>query len=66
LQIFIPNSENIKREKRNAYGIFVRKPEEKRLFGRHRRMREDNIKTDLREIGWKGVNWMHLAQDMDQ
>jgi hypothetical protein len=21
---------------------------------------------DLRETGWKGVDWMHLAQDRDQ
>jgi hypothetical protein len=21
---------------------------------------------DLREIGWENVDWMHLAQDMDQ
>jgi hypothetical protein len=26
----------------------------------------DNIKMDLREIGWDGVDWMHMAQDRDQ
>jgi hypothetical protein len=26
---------------------------------------EDNIKTDVRKIGWKGVDWIHLAQDTD-
>jgi hypothetical protein len=26
---------------------------------------EDNIRVDLREIGWEGVDWMHLAQDRD-
>jgi hypothetical protein len=26
----------------------------------------DNIKIYLREIGWDGVDWMDLAQDMDQ
>jgi hypothetical protein len=26
----------------------------------------DNIKMDLREIGWAGVDWIDLAQDMDQ
>jgi hypothetical protein len=25
---------------------------------------EDNIRMDLREIEWEGVDWMHLAQDM--
>jgi hypothetical protein len=24
---------------------------------------EDNVRMDLREIGWEGVDWMHLAQD---
>jgi hypothetical protein len=23
----------------------------------------DNIKMDLKEIGWKGIKWIHLAQD---
>jgi len=27
---------------------------------------EDNIKMDIREISWKVVDWMHLAQDKDQ
>jgi hypothetical protein len=31
--------------------------------GRHRW--EDNIKMDLREIGWKGVDWIHLAEERD-
>jgi hypothetical protein len=26
---------------------------------------EDNDKTDLRGIGWGGMDWIHLAQDMD-
>jgi hypothetical protein len=26
----------------------------------------DNIRMDLREIGWEGVDWMHLAQDIDR
>jgi hypothetical protein len=26
----------------------------------------DNIKMDLREIGWDGVDWMDLAQDREQ
>jgi hypothetical protein len=29
-------------------------------------MWEDNIRTDLREIGWEGVDWMHGAQYRDQ
>jgi hypothetical protein len=26
----------------------------------------DNIKMDLREIGWDGMDWIDLAHDMDQ
>jgi hypothetical protein len=26
----------------------------------------DNIKIDLREIGWDGVDWIDMAQDRDQ
>jgi hypothetical protein len=25
-----------------------------------------SIKIDLEEIGWDGVEWMHLAEDSDQ
>jgi hypothetical protein len=41
------------------------KPQEKRQLGRHRRRWEDNIKIDLREIGWGRMDWFHLAQDRD-
>jgi hypothetical protein len=53
-------------EKRNAYRIFVGKPEGKRPLGRARRMWEDNIRMDLREIGWGVMDWIDLAQDKDQ
>jgi hypothetical protein len=29
-------------------------------------VREDNIRMDLRQIGWEGVDWMHLVQDRDE
>jgi hypothetical protein len=51
--------------KRNAYRILVRKPEGKRPLGRPRRRWTDNIKMDLREIGWGGMDWIHLAQDKE-
>jgi hypothetical protein len=38
----------------------------KRPLGSSRRKWEDIITTNLREIGWKGVDWIHLAQDRDQ
>jgi hypothetical protein len=44
----------------------VGKPEGKRPLGRPRRRWVDNIKMDLREIGWDGVGWMYMAQDRDQ
>jgi hypothetical protein len=37
--------------------IQVRKPERKRPLGRPRRRWVDNIKMDLREIGWDGKVW---------
>jgi len=43
-------------EMRNAYEILVGKPERKRPLGRSRRGWEDNIRMDLREIGWEGVD----------
>jgi hypothetical protein len=46
-------------EIRNVYKILIGKPEGKRPLGRH-------IRTNLSEIGWKGVDWMYLAQDRDQ
>jgi hypothetical protein len=39
-------------ERRGAYRALVGKPEGKRPFGRPRRRREDNIKMDLRVVGW--------------
>jgi hypothetical protein len=53
-------------EKMNAYRILVGKPEGKRPLGRPRRRREDNIRMDLREIEWGGMDWIDLAQDRDQ
>jgi hypothetical protein len=53
------------RTKRNAYRILVGKPEGRRTLGRPRRRREDNIKMDLRRIGWGGMDWIYLAQDRD-
>jgi hypothetical protein len=53
-------------EKRNAYRILVGKPEGKRPLERLRRRWEDNIRMDLREIGWGAMDWIDLAQDRDQ
>jgi hypothetical protein len=52
--------------KRNAYRILVGQLNRKRPLGRPRRKWVDNIKIDLREIGWNGIDWLHLAQGMEQ
>jgi hypothetical protein len=44
--------------KGNAYRILVGKPGGKRLLGKRRRSLDDNIKMDLREIGWGGTVWI--------
>jgi hypothetical protein len=53
-------------EVRGAYNILVERPEEKRPLGRPRCRWEDNIKMDLREIGFGDVDWIHWAQDRDR
>jgi len=50
----------------NAFIILVGKPEGKRPRGRSERRWEDNVIMDLRDVGWEGVHWMHLAEDRDQ
>jgi hypothetical protein len=54
------------REGRGVYRVLVGRPEGKRPLGRPRRMWEDNIKMDLREIGIDVANWIQLAQDRVQ
>jgi hypothetical protein len=53
-------------EERKVYKVLVGKPEGKRPLGRPRRMWEDGIRMDLRETGWRGVDWIRLAQDRDR
>jgi hypothetical protein len=53
-------------EGRNVYRVVVGNPARKRPLERPRRRWEDGIKMDLREIGWGGVEWIHLAQDRDR
>jgi hypothetical protein len=47
-------------EMKNAYRIFVGKPEGKRPLGIPVRRWEDNIRMDVREIGWEDVDWIRL------
>jgi hypothetical protein len=50
-------------DKRNAYRIFVGEPDGKKPLGRPRCRWMDDIKLDLRETGWDGMDWINLAQD---
>jgi hypothetical protein len=51
---------------RTAYRMLVGMPEEKRPLGRPRRRWVDNIKMDLREIGWEVMDWIDVAQNRDK
>jgi hypothetical protein len=53
-------------EKRGAYRILVGRPEGRQPLGRPRRRWEDNIKVDVQEVGWGGMDWIELAQDRDR
>jgi hypothetical protein len=52
--------------KRNAHRALVGKSEGKRPLGRSRHRWEGNIKIDLRELQWGGMDWIDLAQGRDQ
>jgi hypothetical protein len=49
-------------EKRDAYRVLVGKPKGMKLLGRPRRRWEDNIKMDLQEVGFGGMDWIELAE----
>jgi hypothetical protein len=53
-------------KRRNAYRIVVGKQEGERTLGRPRQRWEDNIKINLREIGWGHMVWIHLAQNRNK
>ena len=52
-------------EERGVRRVLVGKPEGKRPLGRPRHRWEDNIKTDLQEMGGGFGDWMELAQDRE-
>ena len=53
-------------EGRGMYRVLVGKPEGKRPLGRHRHRWEENIKMDLQEVGWGGIDWIDLFQDRER
>ena len=53
-------------ESRDAYRVLVGKPKGKRPRGRLRSRWDDNIKTDLQEVGCGDMDWIDLTQDRDR
>jgi hypothetical protein len=53
-------------ERMNSYSLLLEKPEGKRPLGRPRHKWVDNIKMNLREIDWEGVDWFVVAQHRGQ
>jgi len=53
-------------ERRGVYRVLVGKPEGKRPLGRPKLRWEDNIKINLKEVGYGGMDWLELAQDKDR
>ena len=48
-------------ERKDAYRVLRETPEAKRPLGRARHRWEDNIKMDLQEVGYEGMDWIDLA-----
>ena len=53
-------------ERKGVYKVMVGKPEGKRPPWRPRRRWEDNIKTDLEDVGCGSMDWIELARDRDR
>ena len=52
-------------DRTGAYRVLVGRREGKRPLENPRPRWEDNIKTDLPEVGWRGTDWIDLIQDRD-
>jgi hypothetical protein len=53
-------------ERRGTCRVLVGKPEGKRPLERPMHRWEDNIKMDLKKVGWWGMDWIDLAQEKDR
>jgi hypothetical protein len=54
------------RETRGACTVFVGKRDGKGQLGRPRRRWKYNIKMNIEEVGWGGMDWIDMAQDRDR
>jgi len=52
--------------RRGACRMLVDRPEGKVLFRRPRHRWEENVKMDLQEVGWAGMDWTDQAQDRER
>jgi hypothetical protein len=53
-------------ERSGIYRVLVGTPEGKRPLGRRKRIWEDNIKMDRKEVRCGGMDWIDLALDRDR
>ena len=53
-------------DRRHADRVLVRRHEGKRPLGGRRYRWGDNLKMDLKEVGWGGIDWIAVAQDRDR
>jgi hypothetical protein len=51
--------------KKGIYRVLVGSQKGMRPLGRPRRRWEDNIKMDLQKVGFGGMDWIELAEEMD-
>jgi hypothetical protein len=52
-------------ERRGVYRVPVGKPEVNRSLGRSRRRWKNNIEIDLKEVGFRCMDWIELAEDRE-
>lgn len=53
-------------ERSGAYRVLVRKSEGQRPLGRSRHRWEENIRRDLKKVGWESTDLIGLPQDRDR
>jgi hypothetical protein len=52
-------------DRRGVYRVLVGRPEGRRSLGRPRHIWEDNIKMDLQEVGWEGMDRFAVAYERE-